>query len=114
MTLDELQAEFPHGSRWTVPGEGPTVWRVVGWDPLQDSVLCRREAPKWRPQIFETRGLLPHAMRAAAAPCPITEPLTVYQRSDKLWQGWQPATRGPLPAVTLLPDGRYTWEGGPE
>jgi hypothetical protein len=116
MTLDELRAKYPHGSRLTVPDEGSTVWRVVGWDVEHgdDAVLCRRETPDGSTaQKYETRGLFPHAIRTLV-PCPITEPLKlVGTHGIRSSNGHLILLHGDL-GLTLHPDGRYTWEGGPE
>lgn len=115
MTLEELQAEFPHGSRWRAE---PHVRVVLGWDPgyglgsivyrtegFADSIgkqvvgMCRRD---WQ--------RIPDPI-----PCPITEPVALIRSSNGYIgiKGFATDDPGEV-GITLHPDGRWTWEGGRE
>jgi hypothetical protein len=109
MTLEEMMTTFPHGSQWHAEGD-PDVWTVVGWDVEQYSVLCRRPGSS---NPFKTVGWLPQAM-SPVVPCPITEPVSLIKSTSGYigMKGWATDDPGET-TITLHPDGRWTWKGGP-
>lgn len=117
MNLDELVDKYPHGSRWRRPANNlrpEMLLTVVGWHEPQNVVWRRSDDGC----VFTTPAHTMVAFKREAL-CPITEPVTLglTYMSPPFWcavdKSRMPTNpNGPL--ITLLPDGRYTWEGGPE
>lgn len=134
MTLEELQAEFPHGSRWrprsavvhfatTDPGV-PSVdyYTVIGWADGRVYLLNHRQNSGFALAVDLRNG---HVWERVSdpVPCPITEDVVILAATDSpVAKPWfiDARTQAGIPRmidarITLHPaepgaaEGRYTW-----
>jgi hypothetical protein len=135
MDLIDVMTKFPHGHFIRING----IWsQICGWSLYPPMVhngepnpnigtLHVNEPGRSEVQGFAIGGLLDYDVRELRPrPCPITEPVTLrlWEGSSvsptPLWASWpggagrQLTGPGGVPCITLHPDGRYTWEGGPQ
>lgn len=139
MTLEELQAEFPHGSRWDITSMSTaTGWErgwlreatVVGWMDGRSVVftppVSEHSSDHWTTAVYNGDELIGRdVMRipdpVPPVPCPITEPTTLHsfaRHGNGPGYGMggpfdESGGYGPLtlhPAEPGATEGRYTWE----